>query len=602
MYLRAHSRKKSGCTYEYWSLVESVRTARGPRQKTVATLGKLPGLDKQERWGWEHISELLVGKEHQKQLFETEETTPEWATVDISRVSVERLRSFGSVYLGLALWRRLRLDEFFNKVMDQGREKIPWSIMSCILCLARFCAPSSELQIADFWYHKTALDDILGVPPDKINDDRLYRALDELLPHKDKLFKHFQERYGKLFGTTYDLLLYDITSTYFEGQVAGNSQARRGYSRDNRPDCLQVCIGLVVTPEGLPLAYEVFDGNRADVTTVEEIVEYMRKKYGHERRTWVMDRGMVSEDNLADLRECGASYLVGTPKSQLKKYEKELIKDDWTKMEAGVEVKLCQSPDDTQETYVLCRSPGRQGKEKAIRRRHIDSLERELERLRVRMAAEKRALRDRGKAERRIGALLQRHSRAAHLYEITVEQADDQNHASGKRLHLHIHKHKQRREWVNMADGAYLLRTNLLGYTAKELWRIYIGLTEVEDCFRISKHDLGLRPVFHHKKDRTQAHILVCFLALVMWRTLQQWMKASGIGSAPRKLLEQINEIRSMDVVLPIKDKTDLRLRIVSKPENHLAILLQRLGLKLPNKPKQIGNVVQKIAAHPPIS
>lgn len=293
---------------------------------------------------------------------------------------------------------------------------------------------------------------------------------------------------------------------------------------------------------------------------------------------------------------------MGTPKSRLKKYEKELLKDDWTKMEAGVEVKLCQSLDDTQETYVLCCSPGRQEKEKAIRRRHIDSLERELERLRVRMAAEKRALRDKGKAERRIGALLQRYSRAAQLYEITIEQEDDNNHVSKRRLRLNIHKHKQRREWVDMADGAYLLRTNLKGYTAEELWRIYIGLTEVEDSFRTSKHDLGLRPVFHHKKDRTQAHILVCFLALVMWRTLQQWMKASGIGSAPRKLLEQIKEIRSMDVVLPIKDKADLRLRIVSKPENHLAILLQRLGLKLPNKPKQIGNVVQKIADHPPFS
>lgn len=298
MYLRRNRRTRADETYEYWTLVESVRTPEGPRQRIVATVGKLPGLDEEVRIGWEHIGEVLDGRLHQSDLLRTDPEPPAWATVDTSRARVERLRRFGEVYLGLALWRRLKLDGFFNEAMEEGREEVPWGTMACILALARFCAPSSELQIADFWYGKTALDDLLGVVPDKVNDDRLYRALDALLPHKDGLFRHFQDVYGELFGTTFDLLLYDITSTYFEGQAKGNPQAQRGYSRDGRPDCVQVCIALVVTPEGLPLAYEVFDGNRTDVTTVDEIVETMREKYGHERRTWVMDRGMVSEDNL----------------------------------------------------------------------------------------------------------------------------------------------------------------------------------------------------------------------------------------------------------------------------------------------------------------
>lgn len=258
---------------------------------------------------------------------------------------MERLRSFGDVYLSLALWRRLQLDRFFSEAMEPGREEIPWATMACILTLARFCAPSSELQIADFWYGKTALEDPLGVAAEKVNEQRLYRGLDALLAHKDGLFRHFQKVCGELFGTTFALLLYDITSTCFEGLCEGNPQAKRGYSRDKRFGCVQVCIALVVTPEGLPLSYEVFDGNRTDVTTVEEIVETMRGKYGHERRVWVMDRGMVSEENIEMLREVGASWLVGTSKAMLKDFERQLLDEgDWSKIEPGIEVKLCAAP------------------------------------------------------------------------------------------------------------------------------------------------------------------------------------------------------------------------------------------------------------------
>jgi len=596
MYLKRSRRVKNGETYESWSLVESVRTSRGPRQRTVATIGKLPGLDEEARVGWEHIGEILDGRAHQADFFRAEPDPPEWARVDVKGVSVERLRRFGDVYLGLALWRRLGLDRFFGDAMEPGREEIPWATMACILALGRFCAPSSELQVSDFWYGKTALDDLLGVAAEKVNDDRLYRGLDALLPMKDDIFRHLQKTYGELFGTTFDILLYDITSTYFEGASAANPQARRGYSRDKRPDCVQVCIGLVVTPEGLPLAYEVFDGNRADVTTVEEIVETMREKYGHERRVWVMDRGMVSEGNLDELRQCGASYLVATPKSMLKKFERQLLDDDWQHIESGIEVKICQAPAGSQETFVLCRSPQRREKEKAMRERQIKGLEKALARLRSRTQAPTRALRDRGKAERRVGRLFQQYSRAAHLYDVKITETPDAEHKSGVRLLVDIRVRNELREWVEETDGCYLLRTNIPGQNAESLWKIYTGLTQIEDCFRITKHDLGLRPIFHRTQERTQAHILVCFLALVMWRTLQEWMKGAGLGTAPRKLLEEMAEVRSLDVVLPTRAGQPIRLRTVSRPEKHLAILLQRLDLPLPNRAKKIQNVVATLA------
>lgn len=588
MYLRPHTRKKNGTVYEYWTLEESVRTKEGPRQRTVATLGKLPGMDDETRVGWEHIRDVLDGRLPQGDLLHATPEPPAWAWVDTSRARVERLRRFGEVYLGLALWRRLKLDAYFDEAMAPGREAVAWGTMACILSLARFCAPSSELQIAEFWYAKTALDDLLGVACEQVNEDRLYRALDALLPHKEGLFRHFQRVYGELFGTTFDLLLYDITSTYFEGAMEGNPQAKRGYSRDGRPDCVQVCIALVVTPEGLPLAYEVFDGNRTDVTTVDEIIASMRDKYGHERRTWVMDRGMVSEDNLELLRESGAKYLVGTPKSMLKEFERHLLEKDWETVEPGVEVKLCPVPDGRQETYVLCRSAGRIEKEHAIRERQRERLETALHKLKAHIDATQRALRSHSQAERRVGRLFQKYSRAARFFKVQISSTEDPNHKSKKRLTVAISRHEDNREWAELSDGCYLLRTNLAERDAATLWKTYIGLTQIEDSFRISKHDLGLRPIYHHKQDRAQAHILVCFLALVMWRTLQQWMNGCGLGDAPRKLLDHMAQVRSLDIVLPTGAGTEIRLRTVSRPETHLAILLQKLALPLPNRPKSV--------------
>lgn len=583
MYLRRNKKIKGDEAYEYWSLVESARSARGPRQRTVATIGKLPGLDKEERVGWEEIGRILSGRPRpESKLFEKEEEAPSWATIDSSRVSVERMRHFGDVYLGLLLWSKLGFADFCKEHMPEGREEIPWSVMACILVLARFCAPSSELQVAESWYGKTALDDLLGVTGDKINDDRLYRALDALLPHKDDLCRHLQKRYGELFGAIFDFLFYDITSTYFEGIAVGNPQAKRGYSRDSRPDCPQVCIGLVATKEGLPIAFEIFDGNRSDVTTPKEMVEVMETKYGKASRVWVMDRGMVSEKNLEFMRASGARYLVGTPKSLLKKFEQHLVDQDWEKVRPGIEVKLCPG---TEETYVLCRSLGRKEKENAILNRFVARLEEKLTKLAERAAQGK--VRGKQKVERQIGRLLERNSRAASLFTVTVTEEDG-------RLSIAVKKNEERYQRAMETGGSYILRTNWNEADPKILWDTYMQLTEVEDAFRTTKHDLGMRPIFHQKKDRTQAHILVCFLSLTLWRTLQQWMKMSGLGTAPRKLLEEMREVKSLDVLLPAREKT-IRLRVAATPSPELKILLQRMKLLLPNRPKIIENVVAKI-------
>ena len=320
MYLRRNRRRKAGEDYDYWTLVQSVRTAKGPRQRIVAYIGKEPGVDEDQRVGWEQIGQLLDGQDdegdEQLELFGSERVqAPLWAQVNLRGIRVERVRQFGKVYVALALWRRFGLHRFFQEHLLGGREAVGWAQVASILCVGRFCEQVSELALAERWYGSTALEDLIGVDVEAVYDNRLYRGLDRVLPLRSALFEHLRECYASLFGSRFEFLIYDITSTYFEGQCKDNGQAQRGYSRDHRPDCKQVCIGLVVSTEGLPLAYEVFAGNRADVTTLQEMVEVMEKHYGVAERIWVLDRGLVSEENLAYLCQNKARYIVGTPKS-----------------------------------------------------------------------------------------------------------------------------------------------------------------------------------------------------------------------------------------------------------------------------------------------
>jgi transposase len=585
-FLKRSRRSKNGSLYESWAIVESVRTAKGPRHRTIATLGKGPEYDLEERVGWEDVAGQLSGEDgRQRDLFAKAET-PLWAQVDLKRVKVERLRRFGDVVLALTLWRRLRLDEFFAGVMAEGRERVPWSLVACVHALARFCEPSSDLAVAESFYPQTAIGDLLGIGPEEIYDNRLYRGLDAMLPRRRELFSHLRSVYGELFGTTFDILLYDITSTYFEGQAESNPKAVLGYSRDSRPDCPQLCIGLVVTPEQLPLAYEVFSGNRADVTTVEDIFDLMEATYGRARRVWVMDRGMISEENLVMLRERGASYVVGTPRTMLKRCERELLAGSWAEVQPGVEVKDVVLEGE-RERFVLCRSRHRVEKDRAIVERAASRLEAGLLALQRRIRSGRERSRER--AERRVGRLQERYSRAGRLFTVRIKE-------TGKGLHMTFGRKREVEDWMALQNGCYLLRTNVTDLTPSDLWRTYIGLTEAEAAFRELKSPLGLRPMYHQKQSRSEAHILVAFLALCMRRTLALWMESCGLGTAPQKLLEEFRRIHSLDVVLTAKGQTKIRLRIVGTPEESARVLLHRLGIKLPNRPKIIENVVATFA------
>lgn len=568
MYLRRCYRKKAGKRHAYWALVESYRTARGPRQRVVAYLGEM---DEAGRIGVQQQAENRDSS-RQPTLFRRD-VEPEWVEVDLKRIQVERSRAFGGPWLGMELCRQLDLMEFLGQSMASGREEIPWPLVALILVLGRLCDPSSELHLAEHFYESSALADLLGVPAEKVNEDRLYRALDQLLPHKQKLEKHLKERLGELFDLDYDLLLYDVTSTYFEGEAAGNPLARRGYSRDHRPDCKQVNIALVVNRDGMPLGYEVFAGNRADVTTLEGIVEGMEARYGKANRIWVLDRGMISADNIEYLKQEGRRYIIGTPKAMLKRFERELLAEDWQQVQVGLEVRLCPAPDG-KEVFILCRSGQRTQKERAMHDRFEKRIEEGLNK--IAESCRKRRQKPIVIAQR-TGRLLGQNTRASGLFQVQIN-ADASGYA-----HLSWNKSESWRDWARLSEGCYLLRSNVADWSAEELWRAYIQLTEAEAAFRIHKSDLELRPVWHQKQERVEAHILVCFLAYVLWKTLAHMCRQAGLGDEPRKVFDELAKIPLIDVVLSTRTGLKIRKRCIGRPCDHQAILLQRLGLRLPS-------------------
>lgn len=596
MFLRKNRKRFDGEVYEYWTLCETVRTERGPRQRVVASLGKLT--DEDIAAGWEDLEALLEGRRPGPRQLELRQQSasagelPGWELADLSKLRIERGREFGSVFLALALWRRLGLHELLSELIEPGREEIAWGEVAAVLTVGKFCGQASELGIAENWYARTALEDLCGIPAESVNDDRLYRALDKVAEHKDRLCEHLMERYRDWFGVRFEFLLYDVTSTYFEGQALDNDKAARGYSRDSRGDCKQVCIGLVCTPEGLPLNYEVFAGNRTDVTTVEEIVVKMEERFGQAERIWVMDRGMVSEGNIAFLRQRKALYIVGTPKSQLRAFEAELAEEEnWTDVQNGVEARLVEHPDgDGSERFVLCRSNARAAKERAMLERQMARLSEEF--LKIDRSLRRRAHADVEKVGRRIGRWLGRYPAAAKLLEAQLNY-DGQGRARALRVFCPLKGNGH----PLLAKGAYLLRTNCTENNPAKLWRWYIQLTQAEAAFRTAKSDIGLRPIYHQKTERVEAHLLVCFLSLALWRSLEMWMTSKGLGTRAGKLVEAISTIRSMDVLVPVKrgDRTiDLRLRTVAKPDPDVAVLLAHLGLKLPQGSKLVQNVVEK--------
>jgi len=574
MYLRHTIRRKDGKVHRYWCLVRSVRVGRRVIQQTVAHLGEL---DEHGRVEARALARRLIGAPEQAQLFDdgSEHMT---VPVRLKGIRIERSRRFGDVYLALALWRGTGLEELCERLLPAGKERISWAKMAAVLVAARLCEPSSELHIAEDWYRRTALSDLLQLEDDQVNKDRLYRALDHLILHKKALEAHLSRRCGELFAVENEVLLYDVTSTYFEGQAEANPLARRGYSRDHRPDCKQVCIALVVTFDGFPLGYEVFAGNTHDSRTLQTIVATMEARHGMLGRVWISDRGMASADNLAWLRSTGRRYIIGAPKSELKKFSSALAAaDGWRTVHQGVEVKLTRHPE-TEETVILCRSADRRGKERAMHDKFSQRIEEALQRLAARLARAKKRV-DPAVVNRQIGRILQQNQRSAARFAITLEP---DGCPAGFRLGVIYNDAFD--DWAAISEGAYLLRSNIDDWSDRQLWKAYIQLTQAEAAFRIQKDQLNLRPIWHQREDRVQAHILVCFLAFVLWKSLEMWQSRAGLGNSPRTVLEELARIQSNDVVLPTASHGQIRLRCVTQPDAAQAALLDRLGVILPKR------------------
>lgn len=578
MYLRHSVRHKDGKKHTYWRLVRSVRIGKKVRQETVAQLGEL---DEQGRLRARSLAQRLGGHLDQPGLFDPP-LEKEVVQVRLNGVKLERVRRFGDVWLGCKLWRMAKLEGFFESRIERGQEDISWSTMAQILTIARLCEPSSELHIAEDWLRKTALADILGIDESRIDDNRLYRGLDKMLPLKADLEAHLKKQWEGLFDIRYDLLLYDVTSTYFEGQMKINPQAQRGHSRDHRPDCKQVCIGLVVTREGCPLGYEIFPGNLHDSKTVRTIVEGMESRYGKADRIWVWDRGMQSAELLPWMRQGFRRYVVALPKSELKKHQESLRQQEgWKAIEnRDVTVKYTTAADpDSGDMLLLCRSEDRKKKESAMHERFAKRIETSLKRLQRRLEHSRKPL-EQARVQRQIGRILERNQRSAKFFDVNCRT--DAKLPSG--LTLIWSRNAQAQEWADLSEGCYVLRTNIKDWKETDVWSAYIQLTQAEAAFRIHKDQLEIRPIWHHKEHRVQAHILVCFLAYVLWKLLEQWQSRAGLGNSPRTILEELGHIQCGDIVLPTMTGEKIRLRSVVSPELAQKIILQRLGLDLPRR------------------
>ena len=574
MFLRASTRKKDGKTHRYWRLVENVRVGRRVIQRTVAQLGEL---DAEGRLRARALARHLIGSPEQGHLFD--DGQPDVAVpVRLKGIRIERPRQFGDVYLALALWRGTGLEELCESLVGRGKEQVGWSKMISVLVAARLCEPSSELHIAEDWYRRTALSDLLQLPAEQVNKDRLYRALDELLPHKAAIEAHLSRRCGELFSLDHEVLLYDVTSTYFEGEAKGNTLAARGYSRDHRPDCKQVCIALVVSFDGFPLGYEVFPGNMNDSRTVQTIVTTMEARHGVIGRVWIADRGMSNRANLSWLRSSGRRYIIGAPKSELKKHAALLAQSrGWRTLREGVEVRLTRCAE-TGDTVVLARSAQRREKERAMHEKFSRRIEIGLASLADRIERARRPL-DPATIQRQIGRLLQKNHRAAARYEVSLVEA-----GSPAGFHLNVKISEAFDQWAKISEGTYALKTNVADWNDEKLWRAYIQLAQAEAAFRVQKSELSIRPIWHQRADRVESHILVCFLAFVLWKTLELWQRRAELGNSPRTVLEEIRRIQCHDVCLPTVTHGEIRLRCVTQPDELQSLLFERLGLTLPKR------------------
>jgi transposase len=574
MFLKCSTRKKDGKEHRSWSVVESRRVGRGVVQRHVLYLGEI---NDSQRAAWQKaiaVFDEQDGQTRQCALFPADRTPPRTATpavqVELSQLQLSRPRAWGACWLGDQLWRDLQLDTFFAARLGCSREGTDWEKVLRLLTLYRLLSPGSEWRLHRHWFATTACADLLGADERLAQDDTLYRGLDGLLAHKDELFAHLRQRWSDLFSATFDVLLYDLTSTYFECDVpAEESDPRRfGYSRDKRSDCVQVIVALVVTPEGLPLAYEMFPGNTADKTTLRDMLALIQKRYGCAERIWVMDRGLPTEAMLAELRasDSKVSYLVGTPKGRLTKLEKELAAKPWQQVREHLRVKLL--PQDG-EVYVLAESGARISKERGMRRRKLKALWQRLKEIQQQDLTRDQRLEKLGGARDRAGRA------AAALIHTTVDAAGQ----------LTFRLDRQKLRAVRQREGRYLLRTNLSADNPELLWRCYMQLVFVEEAFRTLKGDLGLRPIYHHKAGRIEAHLFVAFLAYCLSITLRQRLKALAGGLMPRVVFEKLATLQLLNVRVPTTDGRELLLVRRTEPDRDVTLLLARLNLQLPPQP-----------------
>ena len=578
MFLRSNRRIKDGKQHRYYSVVESRRLASGKvAQRQVLYLGEI---NDSQQAAWRKTLEVFDEQQQRftpLSLFPEDRLVPADAIdsvqVKLSEMKLERARPYGNCWLGCELWRQLELSRFWSEKLPQGRESVSWAQVLQLLVVNRLIDPGSEFRLHRQWFDQSAMDVLLGQDFAVAEKDRLYRCLDRVLKHKQDLFVHLQQRWKDLFDAEFDLLLYDLTSTYVEGEAEQNGKAKYGYSRDGRPDCKQVVIALVMTPGGLPLAYEVMDGNTSDKTTLRGFLDKIETMYGKARRVWLMDRGIPTEAVLQEMRASRQEtfYIVGTSRTKVKQYEKQWLELPWQKVRDSVEVKLFAKEG---ELYVLAKSEGRSAKEIAMRRKKLARLLRKLRAMR-------RSCPKRDQLLMRVGAAKTDVGRAFGFVKINLPKAGEEVNRETFTFQLDKVKLKE----AELRDGHYLLRTNLVGEDPAVLWERYMQLTQIEAAFKCLKSDLGIRPIHHQLEHRVEAHILVAFLAYCLTVTLKHRLRAHAPGLTPRAVLEKLAAIQMLDVSFPTTDGRRLVMPRYTEPQAEQAILLHRLNLTLPQQP-----------------
>lgn len=577
MFLRATSRRKDGKIHRYYSVVENrrVRGAR-PVQKTLLYLGEINDTQKA---AWAKTIDVIDERTHrQVALFPEDREIPEGidlgVQVRLKQLQLHRPRQWGACWLACELWDQLKLGEFWKQRLPASRKGTEWlHVLQTLVCY-RLIDPGSEWRLHRYWFDHSAMADLLGEDFKIAQKDTLYRCHDRLLEHKEELFKHLKGRWEELFEAPCEVLLYDLTSTYFESDPPFEGKRKFGYSRDKRSDCVQVVIALVVTPDGFPLGYEVMAGNTADNTTLRGFLEKIEKVHGKAQRVWIMDRGIPTEEVLAEMRAASTPvyYLVGTPKGRLSRYEEALSAQPWERVREEVSVKLLE---DGEEIYVYAQSHNRIKKERSMRKRRLRRLIRTLDALRK----SRRLTRD--GLLMKLGAAKKEAGRAFGLMDITLPDAAEPINAES--FHWRIERTKYRK--VYRREGRYLLRSNLPADNPARLWDYYIQLTEVEEAFRNLKGDLAIRPIHHQLERRIEAHIFVAFLAYCLHVTLRQRCKQHAPGLTPRSVLEQLKAMQMIDVQIPTVDGRWLKMARYTQPDKAQQLLLAQLHLVLPPQP-----------------